>query len=156
MASSGDAIFLCAELEARMTDGAILRRRGEEAGVRRRERRRCAPHRTEGAFAVFIAMNRFQVKPGSEADFEAVWLGRDTYLRDVPGFLSFQLLRGPDREGFKLYASHSLWRSREDFEAWTRSEAFRLAHKDAGDNRGLYAGPPNFEGFDVLQEVEAA
>jgi heme-degrading monooxygenase HmoA len=110
----------------------------------------------EGAFAVFIAMNRFQVKPGSEADFEAVWLGRDTHLRDVPGFLSFRLLRGPDREGFRLYASHSLWASRDAFEAWTRSEAFRLAHKDAGDNRGLYAGPPNFEGFEVLQEVEAA
>jgi heme-degrading monooxygenase HmoA len=104
---------------------------------------------------VFIAMNRFQVKTGSEEAFEAVWLSRDTHLKDVPGFVSFELLRGPEMEGLRLYASHSLWRSKEAFEAWTRSEAFRLAHKDAGDNRGLYAGHPQFEGFEVLQQVEA-
>ena len=105
---------------------------------------------------MFIAMNRFQVNLGSEAAFEAVWLGRDTHLKSVPGFVSFELLRGPEREGCRLYASHSLWRSREAFEAWTRSEAFRLAHKDAGDNRALYAGPPQFEGFEVLQQVAGA
>jgi heme-degrading monooxygenase HmoA len=104
---------------------------------------------------VFIAMNRFQVKLGSEPDFEAVWLARDTHLQRVPGFVSFELLRGPEQDGTRLYASHSLWASREAFEAWTRSEAFRLAHKDAGDHRELYAGPPQFEGFDVLQKVAA-
>jgi heme-degrading monooxygenase HmoA len=109
-----------------------------------------------GELAVFIAMNRFQVKLGSEADFEAVWMGRDTHLKAVPGFVSFELLRGPERDGHRLYASHSLWKSQGAFEAWTRSEAFRLAHKDAGDNRGLYAGPPQFEGFEVLQEVTPA
>jgi heme-degrading monooxygenase HmoA len=104
---------------------------------------------------VYIAMNRFQVKLGSEADFEAVWLARDTHLSKVPGFVEFHLLRGPEREGNRLYASHSLWASREAFEAWTRSDAFRMAHKDAGDHRALYAGPPQFEGFEVLQEVGA-
>ena len=104
---------------------------------------------------MFIAMNRFQVKQGSEADFEAVWLNRETHLEKVPGFVTFKLLRGPEQEGLRLYASHSIWKSRADFEAWTRSEAFRLAHKDAGDNRGLYAGHPQFEGFEVLQEVAA-
>ncbi|HEX6121490.1 MAG TPA: hypothetical protein VFZ03_18740 [Dongiaceae bacterium] len=29
-------------------------------------------------------MNRFQVKPGSEAEFERVWRERDIYLRDLP------------------------------------------------------------------------
>ena len=115
-----------------------------------------ASHTCKEAKAVFIAMNRFQVKLGAEADFEAVWLDRDTHLRGVPGFHAFHLLRGPEQEGVRLYASHSLWASREAFEAWTRSEAFRLAHKDAGDNRGLYAGHPQFEGFEVLQEVAAA
>jgi heme-degrading monooxygenase HmoA len=105
---------------------------------------------------VFIAMNRFQVKLGSEKDFEAVWLGRDTHLEKVPGFLNFHLLRGPVRDDHRLYASHSLWASQAAFEAWTKSEAFRLAHKDAGDNRGLYAGHPNFEGFEILQEVVGA
>jgi heme-degrading monooxygenase HmoA len=46
-----------------------------------------------------------------------------------------------------------LWRSKDDFEAWTRSDAFRAAHKGAGDNKPLYLGHPKFEGFEVIQEV---
>ncbi|MGH7067778.1 MAG: antibiotic biosynthesis monooxygenase family protein, partial [Acetobacteraceae bacterium] len=34
-------------------------------------------------------MNRFRVVVGSEAEFERVWTGRDTYLRAVPGFIEF-------------------------------------------------------------------
>jgi heme-degrading monooxygenase HmoA len=48
-----------------------------------------------------------------------------------------------------------LWRSQTDFEAWTRSEAFRLAHRDAGQNRPLYLGHPEFEGFEIIQTIEA-
>jgi len=42
---------------------------------------------------MFIAMNRFRVKKGSEGAFEKVWLGRDSYLDSVPGFLEFHLLK---------------------------------------------------------------
>jgi len=35
---------------------------------------------------MFIAMNRFRVKKGSEEAFEKVWLSRDTQLTKVPGF----------------------------------------------------------------------
>jgi len=105
---------------------------------------------------MFIAMNRFSVAPGKEADFEQVWLSRETHLEGVPGFVAFHLLRGPKGEDATLYSSHTVWRSRAEVEAWTRSDAFRAAHKDAGDNRPLYAGHPRFEGFEVLQEVVAA
>jgi heme-degrading monooxygenase HmoA len=104
---------------------------------------------------VFIAMNRFKVVPSAGAAFEEVWTKRETHLREVPGFLSFHLLRGPEREDHVLYASHAVWRSRADFEAWTRSEQFRLAHRDAGQNKPLYLGHPEFEGFEVIQTVEA-
>lgn len=103
---------------------------------------------------MFIAMNRFQVLPGNEEAFETVWMNRDTYLRDVPGFIEFSLLRGPQAEDHTLYSSHTVWRSREDFEAWTRSEAFRNAHRNAGDNKPLYLGHPRFEGFEVIQSVK--
>jgi heme-degrading monooxygenase HmoA len=105
---------------------------------------------------MFIAMNRFQVLLGQEKAFEEVWLSRDTHLEDVPGFQSFHLLRGPTREDHTLYTSHSEWASRQAFENWTKSEAFRLAHRDAGGNKALYAGHPNFEGFESLQEVRAS
>ena len=102
---------------------------------------------------MFIAMNRFKVLPGGSDEFERVWTTRDTHLREVPGFLEFHLLRGPERDDHVLYSSHTVWRSREEFEAWTRSEAFRLAHRSAGGNKPLYLGHPEFEGFEVIQTV---
>lgn len=102
---------------------------------------------------MFIAMNRFQVLPGQESAFEEVWLGRDTHLDAVPGFIEFHLLRGAKQEDHTLYSSHTVWRSREDFEAWTRSDEFRKAHAGAGANKPLYLGHPRFEGFEVLQVV---
>ncbi len=105
---------------------------------------------------MFIAMNRFRVALGSEPDFEQMWLSRDSQLRQVAGFEEFHLLRGPQHDDHVLYASHTIWRSKDDFEAWTRSEAFRQAHCDAGQGstRALYLGPPQFEGFTVLQTIE--
>jgi heme-degrading monooxygenase HmoA len=104
---------------------------------------------------MYIAMNRFKVIPTLQEDFEGVWTARDTQLPDVPGFIEFHLLRGPEREDHVLYSSHTIWRSRADFEVWTRSEAFRLAHQSAGQYRPLYLGHPEFEGFEILQTVEA-
>ena len=103
---------------------------------------------------MFIAMNRFRVAPGSETEFEKVWTTRDSHLSGVPGFIEFHLLRGPTQEDHVLYASHTIWRSREDFEAWTRSEAFRRAHAGAGGNRPLYLGHPEFEVFEALQTIK--
>ena len=104
---------------------------------------------------MFIAMNRFKVLPGSEDAFQAVWTSRDTHLREVPGFIAFHLLRGPAKDDHTLFASHTLWASHADFEAWTQSEAFRLAHRGAGGNKPLYAGHPEFEGFETVQEITA-
>jgi heme-degrading monooxygenase HmoA len=102
---------------------------------------------------MFIAMNRFRVSRGSEEAFEKVWLSRDTHLEKVPGFVEFHLLKGPEHEDFTLYASHTIWHSKSAFEAWTRSEEFRTAHKDAGQNKRLYLDHPQFEGFEVRQTV---
>ncbi len=103
---------------------------------------------------MFIAMNRFQVHRGREAEFEALWLDRDTHLKDMPGFVEFHLLRGPSTDEHTLFASHTVWATRDAFEDWTRSQAFRDAHKNAGERKGLYAGHPHFEGFEVLQEIK--
>jgi heme-degrading monooxygenase HmoA len=102
---------------------------------------------------MFIAMNRFRVAKGSETAFEQVWMSRDSHLEKVPGFVEFHLLKGPEAEDHRLYASHTIWESRATFEAWTRSEAFRAAHNRAGDNKPLYLDHPQFEGFEVRQTV---
>jgi heme-degrading monooxygenase HmoA len=99
---------------------------------------------------MFIAMNRFRIAPGREADFENIWKGRQSFLDEVTGFREFRLLRGPTDETSTVYASHSVWDSRTDFEAWTESEAFRKAHGQTRAPEGTYLGPPVFEGFEVI------
>ena len=99
---------------------------------------------------MFIAMNRFKIILGKEAEFEKVWRERDTHLSGVNGFKEFHLVKGEKNNEFSLYASHSIWNSKEDFIKWTKSEAFKLAHKNAGQHKNLYLGAPNFEGFEVV------
>lgn len=99
---------------------------------------------------MYIAMNRFRVNEGREADFERQWRERDSYLHEVPGFRAFHLLRGSTQEGITTYASHSEWESEQAFVAWTQSESFRKAHASARSPEGTLAGPPRFEGFTVV------
>ena len=103
-----------------------------------------------GAWILFIAMNRFRIADGREAVFEELWRKRDSRLEEVPGFEKFHLLRGPTEEGATLYASHTVWTSREAFEAWTNSEAFRKAHAQARAPEGTYLSHPVFEGFEIV------
>ena len=99
---------------------------------------------------MFIAMNRFKIINGKEKEFENVWKSRETHLDKVPGFKKFNLIKGKSSENYTLYASHSVWNSEQDFINWTKSEEFRLAHKDAGSNKHLYLGHPEFEGFNKV------
>ncbi len=99
---------------------------------------------------MFIAMNRFKVTLGKEQDFEDVWRERESRLNDVPGFKTFHLLRGPEQEDHTLFASHTVWDSKNTFDDWTHSDAFKQVHAQAGQTKGLYLGHPNFEGFDVV------
>ena len=95
-------------------------------------------------------MNRFKIVIDREKDFEGIWKERETHLDDVPGFLEFHLVRGKTEETHTLYASHSTWKSQDDFVNWTKSEAFRQAHKRAGEHSDIYLGHPVFEGFEVI------
>ncbi|PFG72839.1 antibiotic biosynthesis monooxygenase family protein [Tepidiforma thermophila] len=100
---------------------------------------------------MFVAMNRFSINPGREADFEAAWRTRESYLASVPGFVRFALLKG-DEPG--EYISHSTWESRAAFEAWTRSEAFRAAHSQAPMS-GVLAAPPRLSVYEAVLTQEA-
>lgn len=102
---------------------------------------------------MYIAMNRFKVQNGSEHAFEDIWKNRESTLHEMKGFREFHLLRGPvnEAEAYTLYASHAVWDSFEDFSAWTKSENFRAAHKNAGSSKASYVGHPQFEGFSVVE-----
>ena len=102
---------------------------------------------------MYLTMNRFKVCAGREEEFEAVWSSRDSHLKSVPGFEAFHLMRGPSAEGHTLYASHTAWASEAAFQDWTRSEAFRAAHKGAGGHSDLYLEAPKLEVFESVQEL---
>ena len=96
---------------------------------------------------MYLTMNRFRVVPDRAEEFEAMWRNRDSHLDQVPGFVQFSLMKGAEQDGAILYASHTLWADEASFLAWTRSEAFRAAHKGAKSSEGMYLGPPELECF---------
>ena len=95
---------------------------------------------------MFIAMNNFKVKAGGEADFEERWRTRESYLAGFDGFVHFALLKG-DEAG--EYASHTIWRDREAFVAWTQSPAFAAAHRQ-GSVAPVLDGPPHVRLFEAI------
>ena len=99
---------------------------------------------------MFIAMNRFKIALGKENGFEQVWRERESYLNEVPGFKKFNLLKGATKDDHTLYASHSVWESRDAFDAWTESENFRRAHAQRSAPRGTYIGHPELELFEAV------
>lgn len=102
---------------------------------------------------MFIAMNRFKVARGREPDFEEIWRERDSHLADVPGFKSFHMLKGSEAKDHTLYVSHSIWQDKAMFLDWTKSEAFRAAHKGAGDHRDVYLESPVLETFEAVDGI---
>ncbi len=95
---------------------------------------------------MFVAMNRFRVAVGHKDEFEEAWRRRRSYLHEVPGFVQFALLRG-DTPGD--YISHTVWRDRQAFLDWTRSEAFAAGHRQ-GSLAGLLEGPPQLSTYQGL------
>lgn len=102
---------------------------------------------------MYIAMNRFLVKPGHEEAFENVWKSRKSTLSEMKGFQTFHLLRSAysEEKGSTLFASHTVWDSEADFVAWTKSENFRDSHKNAGTSKLTTFGHPQFEGFSTVE-----
>jgi heme-degrading monooxygenase HmoA len=104
----------------------------------------------------YIAMNNFQVAADQATSFEERWRRRRSYLQGVPGFETFQLLRGEERDGVIHYVSHSTWASQEAFIDWTHSDSFVQAHRGEPLPKGMVQGPPHLECFQVVElEKEA-
>ncbi|QFU08314.1 Heme oxygenase (staphylobilin-producing) 1 [Rhodobacteraceae bacterium THAF1] len=102
---------------------------------------------------MYLTMNRFHVTRGQEQAFEEMWASRDSHLKEVPGFVSFHLMKGETREDHTLYASHTAWKTEAAFRDWTKSEAFRKAHSGVRPNTEMYQGAPVLEVFEAVQTL---
>jgi heme-degrading monooxygenase HmoA len=94
---------------------------------------------------MFVAMNRFAIGPGFEDAFEERWRNRTSQLGTVPGFRQFWLLRGDGGQ----FVSMTEWESREDFERWMSSDAFRAGHSGEPPPKGMHLRAPEPGLFDV-------
>src|SRR6478672_8249021 len=104
-------------------------------------------------YGMFIAMNRFKVHKGSERDFEQVWLTRQTHLEQVPGFMAFHLLKGPEKDDQALrfpqrMALTEALRGLDAVGSFPQSPCRRWCRQAA------LSRPSGVEGFTVLQEVK--
>lgn len=79
----------------------------------------------------FVAINVLTVAAGSGETLEQRFAARAGSVESAPGFERFELLRPV--EGTQDYLVYTRWRSREDFEVWTRSQQFAQGHAAASD-----------------------
>jgi len=103
---------------------------------------------------MYLALSRLKVISGKEAEFEAAWKKREPNAHGVKGFKKFDLFKSNINNEFSLYIFHSEWNSESDFINWTMSDAFQLAHKNPANQKNLYLGPPDFDGYVGLPDFE--
>jgi heme-degrading monooxygenase HmoA len=66
---------------------------------------------------MFVIVWQYQVRPGSESEFERVYSSSGDWVelfRQAPGFIQTQLLRDPDIIGSYMTLDH--WESQDAFE----------------------------------------
>lgn len=102
---------------------------------------------------MFVTMNRFTIVPEHWADFEERFKSRAGLVEGEPGFIRNAVLR-PVEGCCDQHIVMTLWESREAFEAWTKSEAFRTAHMKAGQTpKEWFAAPTKLEAFEAVTDT---
>lgn len=105
----------------------------------------------------FVAINVLTVPEGRGEVLEQRFAGRAGSVEKAPGFERFELLRPV--EGTDDYLVYTRWRSREDFEAWTASQAFERGHAQASgrpEGAAPAATGSTIWAFDLVQQADPA
>ncbi len=93
--------------------------------------------------------NRIFVNPEYADRFEENFRRRAGLVDGMPGFISNRVLR-PTKEG-DPYIVLTFWRSRADFEAWIKSDAFVKGHARSGTlPKEAFTAPNKLEVHEVI------
>ena len=96
--------------------------------------------------------NRIFVNPDYAEQFEERFRHRAKLVDDQPGFQANMVLR-PTADG-EPYIVLSFWNSREEFEAWTKSDAFTKGHSQSGTlPKDVFTGPSVLEVHEVFLDT---
>lgn len=101
---------------------------------------------------MFVVMNRIPVNPSYAAQFEERFRTRAGEVDKMPGFVRNQVLR-PTRPDAP-YIVLTVWQSKEDFENWVNSDAFKKGHARSGSlPKEAFLGPANLEQFNIILDT---
>jgi heme-degrading monooxygenase HmoA len=98
----------------------------------------------------YSVMNDFHIAVDQAAHFEAHCHRSRRNVQNVPGFKTFELLRGKECQGTIHYVAHSIWASKEMLEAWTHSKRFAQAHSGTLLPAHMMRDRPHPKGFEVV------
>jgi heme-degrading monooxygenase HmoA len=101
---------------------------------------------------MFVVMNRIPVNPEYKDQFEERFTNRAREVDKMPGFVRNQVLRpgSPDDP----YVVLTVWKSKEDFESWVNSDAFKKGHAQSGTlPRETFLGHSKLETFEVILDT---
>ncbi len=103
---------------------------------------------------MIAVMNRIPVHPNHHEAFEARFSDRAALVDGMDGFVAFRLLRPTESDD--PYIVMTFWETKEHFEAWTQSAAFKEGHARAGRlPSDAFRGHPKIEVMEIIQEAVA-
>ena len=103
---------------------------------------------------MLTVMNRITVNPDYAEAFEERFRTRAGLVDQMPGFIRNEVLR-PSQPG-KPYIVLTYWESREAFQAWTESDAFKQGHaRSSSLPREAFDGPSELEIHEVFLNSDA-
>ncbi|GAB7389078.1 hypothetical protein BSNK01_29160 [Bacillaceae bacterium] len=76
---------------------------------------------------MYVVMNVLEVPEEGKGKMIELFSKSAENMKKVPGCLEFQFLNSTQENKQIVYTK---WESKEAFEAWTKSEAFRKAHEE--------------------------
>jgi heme-degrading monooxygenase HmoA len=100
----------------------------------------------------FVAINALTVPEAMRDELERRFGARAGEVEKMDGFQAFELLRPV--EGTDRYLVYTRWDSREDFAAWTASQAFSRGHAQASES-GPAASGSEVWSFEIAQQTQA-
>ncbi len=98
------------------------------------------------------SLHRIPVAKSWEEDFERRWQQRKWSIAQSPGFIRTEVLRPMKGDH---YVVMTYWRSKEDFERWTESQAFMEAHANTPPKEA-FTGPSKLEIHEIIAESPVA
>jgi heme-degrading monooxygenase HmoA len=104
---------------------------------------------------MFVVINRATIAPEHADHFESMFMSRARRVDQMPGFVSFQLLK-PTKAG-DSYMVMVTWESKEHYHAWLKSDAFHAGHSRTGSlPEGTMAAPQTIELYELLEHTQHA